>query len=703
MKNKMEKIFEYSFKINDQDFKVKVIELGIFFKIVEENTKIESKPFKDMFHYEKEVETDLIIKFVFWNQTLMNYTDVLKAHLKNALLNSITKEEHYNYKKYFDEKNKFQPKILAEELMEKYKFITFKDNEQMYVYINGCYKPIAETLIKAECKKRLDKEYRINRVNEVIEFIKASTFTERKEEPPNLIPLLNGVYDLNTNELKPHLPDYFFFNVLPIKYDPQAKCPEIEKFLEEITNSKEDIEVLLEVIGYCLHRGYPIAKALLLVGEGSNGKTTFLNLVRKLLGSENVSSISLQDLEENRFSKAFLYHKLANIYADLPDRALIKTGCFKMLTGGDNITAEEKFKLPFNFVNYAKLLFSCNKVPEVYEDTTAFFRRWIIIVFPKEFIGENCDPYKLEKITTEKELSGLFNLVIPRLKRLLERGYFSYSKTTQQLREDYIRKSSPIQAFIMDCLTNDSDSFIEKKSLFNVFCAYCRMYNLPIPSESTFFTRLPNFIPISDFRPEIRNERKRTLKGIRYTEGVSKVSNVSKVFYSLSSRKQDFNNEIFEINDLDNSTYIEIVVKDIPELKEKEKVDIMDTMDIKQIGICEICGKNEKVSLIKIKKLNKKIAICENCLKDMKEDQYIILNDSQKQDEESEDYLLFSGKILKEKFDGIEFFVCKHILKKEIDKEGKEKIQYCNFKTLTFSDIREHALTHNFEKGENKE
>jgi len=683
-------IFEYSFKIDDKEFKIKIIQLDGFFKIIEENSKIESKPFKDFFHYEKEVELDFLLKFFYWNPNLLNKSDIFKANLRNGLINAIYKEEHFNYKKYFDEKDKFQPKILAEELMEKYKFITFKDNEQMYVYINGCYKPIAETLIKAECKKRLDKEYRINRVNEVIEYIKASTFVERREEPSNLIPLLNGVYDLNTDELKPHSPDYFFFNLLPIKYDPEAKCPEIEKFLEEVSNSKEDIEVLLEVIGYCLYRGYPIAKALILVGDGRNGKSTFLNLIKKLLGVENISSFSLQDLEENRFAKAFLYHKLANIYDDLPDRALMKTGVFKMLTGNDNITAEEKFKQPFNFVNYAKLLFACNKLPEVYEDTTAFFERFIIIVFQKQFIGENCDPYKLEKITTEKELSGLFNLVIPKLKRLLERGYFSYSKTTQQLREEYIRKSSPIQAFIMDCLTNDSDSFIEKKSLFNVFCAYCRMYNLPIPAESTFFTRLPNFIPISDFRPEIRNERKRTLKGIRYTEGVSKVSNVSKVFYSLSSRREDFNNEVFEINEIPNSIYIEIVVKDIPELKEKERVDIMDMVDIKQIGICEICGSEKEVFLIKIKKLNKKIAICENCFR--KSDQYEILNNEKDASlkkwrnsengetakNQDEDYLIFSGKLKIENEGGIKKYIC----------------NICGFQVLTFEDFKKHLEIH---------
>ena len=107
-----------------------------------------------------------------------------------------------------------------------------------------------------------------------------------------------------------------------MKYDPNAECPLIQKFLEEITGSKEDAEILIEVIGYCLYRSYPIQKALMLVGDGANGKTTFLRLLTRFLGHQNVSNRSLHELETNRFAKASLFGKLANIYDDLPDKTL---------------------------------------------------------------------------------------------------------------------------------------------------------------------------------------------------------------------------------------------------------------------------------------------------------------------------------------------------------------------------------------------
>lgn len=500
-----------------------------------------------------------------------NYSTRLKTKERKELEESLTKplkSEAVEFPEKYFEDGTFVPKLLAEELMREYRFITMKDTDVVYVFDDGYYQPFGEVLIKAECRRRLGKEYRKNRANEVIDFIKASTYTSRREEPPYLIPLANGVLDLNTLELKPYSPDMMFFNKIPVKYDPTAKCPNIEKFLNEITASREDVELLLEVIGFCLYREYFISKALMLVGNGSNGKSTFLNLVKAFLGKENVSGRSLQELEENRFAKADLHHKLANIYADLPDKAMFRTGTFKMLTGRDLITAERKFQNSFTFENYAKLLFSANKVPEAYDDSDAFFRRWIIVVFPNQFVGEKADPHILKKLTTPEELSGLLNLVIPALKRLLEKGQFSHSKTTEEIREDYIRKSSPIAAFVKDCLEIDSEAFIIKKELFNAFAEYCRFRNLPTVSQDTFFKSLPKHVNVVDYRPKIGSERPSAVKGVRYSLSVSGVSTVSRVFYTLFERRQELESQGYKVEDLDDGL-----------IKVRVPLDTIDTVD----------------------------------------------------------------------------------------------------------------------------
>jgi len=486
--------------------------------------------------------------------------------------------EHFRQKKasevsvYFDEDGRFIPAFLADELMDEYHFATMMDSKEIYVYMEGYYQPIGEVLIKRECKKRLQDEYRRNRAGEVIDYIEASTYVQRHEEPPNLLPLNNGVLDLETMELWEHSPEYMFFNKLAADYNPGADCPEIKKFHKEITNDKEDIAVLEEVIGYCVYRGYPFHKALMLVGGGANGKSTWLAMVRTFLGAQNVSGRSLFELEEVRFARADLFGKYANIYADLPDRALQKTGMFKMLTGGDQLAAEKKFRDSFHFVNYAMLMFSANKVPETVDDTDAFFRRWIIINFPNVFNGEKCDPHKLEKITTPEELSGLLNLALAALQRLLSNGGFSHMKTTDEIREDYIRKSSPIASFVMDCLEVDSDAFIEKKELFNVFAAYCRDRDIPCVTQTTFFKNLPQHVAITDVRPKIKGTRFSAFKGIRYGDGVSRVSTVSRVFYTLIKQAESFK-EPWIVEQLDNEEFCLIKIG--------KTVDTLDTLDTK--------------------------------------------------------------------------------------------------------------------------
>jgi putative DNA primase/helicase len=503
----------------------------------------------------------------------MKFCEALEEH-PEALTNYEPPEVAPPFSWFCGKNGKFIPKLLADDIMSKYTFATMMDNEETYVYMDGFYQSLGDVLIKKAVKERLQDEYHKNRAIEVIDYIKASTYTTRREEPPNLLLLDNGVLDLSKDpfELKPHSPKYMFFNKIPIKYDPEADCPNIKKFMREITNSEEDVIILEETLGFCLYREYLIAKALMLVGDGSNGKSTFLNLAKTFLGHKNVSGRSLQDLELHRFAKADLHSKLANIYADLSDKALQSTGTFKMLTGRDLISAEKKFQHTFHFANYAKLMFSANKVPEANDDSSAFFRRWIIIVFPKAFTGSNADPYILEKLTTEIELSGLLNLALAGLKRLLKTGQFSHSKTTEEVKEDYVRKSSPTAAFLMDCIETDSDAFIEKKSLYIVFAEYCRNLKLPTVTQDTFFKNLPKYAAVADYKPTIKGTRFYTFKGLRYGLNASNLSTQSRVFYTLIEKSDLFRNNGYKVTTLPGMNFIKI---EIP-LDSLDRVDDQD-------------------------------------------------------------------------------------------------------------------------------
>ena len=414
-------------------------------------------------------------------------------------------------------KGKFSPNLIGNHLMSIFNFITLKDTSEILYYNNGLYYYGGEAVIKEECKRLCKGELNKYQTNEVIFQIQSSTFTHREllNRDRHLIHLENGIFDLDKMELSDFQPNLLSTSRIPVVYDTKAKYPRFESFLNDILEDG-DIKIIQELFGYCLYRGYPIQKAFLLIGEGANGKSTLLAVLRELLGIENISGIALQELETNRFASSELYNKLANLYPDLTDRTMKMTGRFKMLTGGDFISAEKKFKGHFNFVNYAKLVFSANKIPQTYDDTDAFFRRWVIINFPNVFgKDKEADKFILNEITSAKELSGILNWAIEGLKRLLIQGDFSYSKTVDDIRSQYIKMSNSLQGFIEDCVDYDPDGWISKEEFYNAFTHYCRKNKLPIKAKAVVGRELPQYVRVIVERKKINREYLRGWKGIK--------------------------------------------------------------------------------------------------------------------------------------------------------------------------------------------
>lgn len=176
--------------------------------------------------------------------------------------------------------------------------------------------------------------------------------------------------------------------------------------------------------------------------HGDNGKGTLFKLLEHFLGLESVSHSSLQDLDNDRFAKADLYGKLANICGDLQSKKLSHTGNFKMLASGDIIRAQRKYGRPFDFSSHAKLIYSTNEIPESDDQTEAYFKRWIILLFDRVFRGEEKDTNLIEKLTTKDELSGLLNLALIALKQLIKDDWFRHADDIETTKRKYNENAS---------------------------------------------------------------------------------------------------------------------------------------------------------------------------------------------------------------------------------------------------------------------
>jgi len=324
-----------------------------------------------------------------------------------------------------------------------------------------------------------------------------------------IVPVRNGV--LWGDYLLPHSPLWGNTYIVNVTYDEDATCRKIHKFFESLV-SPENVPILYEIPALALLQNPWQQKAYMLVGSGSNGKSTYLQLITEFLGKENISNISLQDLAEDRFTVPELVGKLANIYADIPEKAVRYTGKFKILTGGDRITTQKKFKNPFHFQNRALLVFSANATPEVTDQSYAFWRRWIVLPFPNTFEE---DPGFFNHIVGERELSGLLNKVLETMRRI-ERLGITKTKTIEEEREEWQRRSNTIYAFVHDVCERDDSVMITKDDLYRRYVEYCEAESILPKTKIEFGKELVRFASyvISEGR-RINGRFTRVWRGIR--------------------------------------------------------------------------------------------------------------------------------------------------------------------------------------------
>lgn len=437
----------------------------------------------------------------------------------------ITIKRKEQKEKVDDENNHLR---IADSIFTTNNFATLIETDEILHYKDGIYERYGENFIQTEAQ-RLNDDISTHEVNEIVNYVKRKTSLSIRELNKNkhLVALNNGYYNLKTYQLEPYDPSVIITIKNPITFDPKATCPNIDKFFDDVI-TPDDKPAIEEFFGYCLLRDYPIQKAFMLVGGGGNGKSTLITVLKHFLGEHNVCSVALQELEDNHFAAANLFGKLANMYADLPPQALESTGKIKMLTGGDHITVERKFGGFFEFVNYAKMIFSTNKLPMSYDDTDAFYRRWVIINFPNKF-SETDGNGLMEKLTTEDELSGLFNKAVIGFRRLMDNRKFSSQKNVEEIRDQYIRLSDSVQAFVMDCLEISPEGWIEKKTLYKVYGAYCKKGNIPISSEKRFFSRIGFSIKVEDYKASYSNRKRvHAFKGIVFKIDINSIYDITK-------------------------------------------------------------------------------------------------------------------------------------------------------------------------------
>ena len=349
-----------------------------------------------------------------------------------------------------------------------------KINNQLHIYKDGVYENGYKE-IETEMIHYIPNLKKTQR-REVLDYMELIT-EERQMSEANLIAFENGVYDIVTGELKPFSYDMVITNKIPWNYNPDAYSELADKTLDKLACNDRNIRLLLEeCIGYCFYRRNELGKAFILTGDKSNGKSTFLDCMKAMLGEQNISALDLKELGD-RFSTAMMFGKLANIGDDIGDDFLqgSQVSIFKKVVTGNRIKAERKGQDPFEFNPFIKLLFSANDIPRMKDKTGAVLRRLVIIPFNATFSKESddYDPYIKYKLIEQDCMEYFIRVGVEGLQRVIINQGFTQSEKVQNQLNEYEEENNPIIAFIADCgvdaIENESTNEVYKR--YQVFCA----------------------------------------------------------------------------------------------------------------------------------------------------------------------------------------------------------------------------------------
>lgn len=390
--------------------------------------------------------------------------------------------------RYFD-RGTFLPAILGAELAEAYE-TRVGPGPHLYWYRDGVFRSSGRERVEQATRRVLGARFHPRHAHEVHDYLTLG-HPEIPEEPsPDLINVANGMLDWRTGELLPHSPEHLSIIQLPVRWNVGATCPGVDTFLSEVLPADAQ-RFVREAIGYTSLPEARLRKAIMLLGTGSNGKSTFISLVRRMLGRRNVSSVPLQNFGESRFAAADVYGKLANLCGDLDARALRRTDLFKTLTGGtDQIRVERKYEHAFDFVPFATLIFSANEPPASSDQSDAYFDRWLIFPFDRRFEGAEVDQFLLDKLTTREELEGLLVQAVSGLIDLMERGRFDLPPSVVAANEEYRSKVDTVSTFLDEAVERGLGCSVTRAVLYEGYRDWCQRNGRMPVSQQSFAPRL---------------------------------------------------------------------------------------------------------------------------------------------------------------------------------------------------------------------
>ena len=422
---------------------------------------------------------------------------VLKTPLNDKELDTILRDDSFNAPVFFDNKVFLFDKF-AHYLKNECHIV--KINNQLHTYNDGVYE-YGVTTIETKMIEKIPT-LKAQQRTEVMKYLQLIC-EEVNVSEANYIAFKNGIYDLATDSMIPYSPNIILTNKINYNYDKDAYNQLADNTLNKLACDDAEVRALLEeCIGYCFYRRNELGKAFILTGDKSNGKSTFLDLIKTMLGEKNISALDLRELGD-RFNTAMLFGKCVNAGDDIGDEFLQgnSVAIFKKIVTGNRVKAERKGESPFEFEPYVKLLFSANDMPRMRDKTGAVLRRLVMIPFNATFSKNDpdYDPYIKYKLIQDESIEYLIAIGIQGLKRVLHNNDFTTSKKVTVALAEYEEENNPILAFInevgKDAIVNQPTQEVYLR--YSVFCHQSQLQALSKIAFSKQINKRFNTVAVS--------------------------------------------------------------------------------------------------------------------------------------------------------------------------------------------------------------
>lgn len=360
-------------------------------------------------------------------------------------------------------------------------------------------KAVRDASIRSGLFEMLGKHYKPNLVKAALETVLDMALDDSKqgvfEKNVSWVSFKNTAINVETLERKPNQKELYliggFDYDLPDNLDANGgTAPLMRKMLSDLFGDA-GAKFFLEFTGYFFKRQYaPFQHAVIVTGKAGTGKSVLFNLVTKMLGKQNVASVSLQDLATDRFAAFGVVDKYANIRSDISNEFVKDASIIKNLVGDDSMTVQAKQQQPFAYQNYAKMLFSANEVPAIAPDAGIQRRIIILPVIGKVHADVNGSD-KFDYAPYDAERGEFALLAIEAFSKAVERGKWTTSQLINDATSDWNNAGDDIKMWATEHLKQDEFARPKARDVYDYFHTDMEHDGLKsIPTARKFYQRM---------------------------------------------------------------------------------------------------------------------------------------------------------------------------------------------------------------------